>query len=195
MLRYHNTTSRYFAERYGLTLDHIFQQKDLEVILDAETQWAYSTKIKRANTIVRLLQRNFSYLDCPLFRKLFSIFVRTLLEYDLVISALHLENILINLKTYKRLATEVVDIKTWALQNDWKGYSVTRLQKRWKWCDWAVQALLQLQRIYLIQKKSKRQCKRCPKELLPLLQSKGLEGWYARQEHQCLKPNLRRKNS
>lgn len=38
MLRYHNTTSRYFAERYGLTLDHIFQQKDLEVILDAETQ-------------------------------------------------------------------------------------------------------------------------------------------------------------
>ena len=65
------------AEKYTLhrqELEHVFEQKDLGIILDAELKFDehISVKVKKANTISRLIRGTFSYLDGPLFKKLFT---------------------------------------------------------------------------------------------------------------------------
>ena len=61
------------TEKYTLhrqELEHVFEQKDLGVILDAELKFDehISVKVnKEANAIAGLIGRTFSYLDGPLF--------------------------------------------------------------------------------------------------------------------------------
>ena len=64
-------------------LDHVFEEKDLGVHFDAELKFEehMAIKIKKANSIVGLIRRSFSYLDCKLFKKLYTTFVRPHLEY------------------------------------------------------------------------------------------------------------------
>ena len=74
------------TEKYTLhrqELEHVFELKDLEVILDAELKFdeQISVKVEKANTIIELIRRIFSYLDGPLFIKFFLTFVRPHLEY------------------------------------------------------------------------------------------------------------------
>ena len=78
------------TEKYTLhrqELKHVFKQKDIGVILDAKLKFDehISVKVKKANAIAGLNRRTFSYLDGPLFKKLFTTFVRPHLEYGLVI--------------------------------------------------------------------------------------------------------------
>ena len=47
--------------------------------------------VKKAKAIAGLIRRTFSYLDGPLFKKLFTTFVRPHLEYGQVIWTLHLK--------------------------------------------------------------------------------------------------------
>ena len=51
-------------------LDHVFEEKDLGVHFDAELKFEehMAIKIKKANLIVGLIRRSFSYLDCKLFK-------------------------------------------------------------------------------------------------------------------------------
>ena len=64
--------------------EHVFEQKDLGVILDTELKFDehISVKVKKGNAIAELIRRTFSYLDGTLLKKLFSTFVRPYLEYD-----------------------------------------------------------------------------------------------------------------
>ena len=86
-----NHTENYTLHRQEL--EHIFEQKDLGVILDAKLKFDehISVKVKKANIIAGLIRSAFSYLDDPLFKKLFIIFVRPHLEYGQVIWAPHLK--------------------------------------------------------------------------------------------------------
>ena len=84
------------TEKYTLhrqELEHVFEQKDLGVSLDAELKFdeQISVKVKKANTIAELIHRTFSYLDGSLFKKLFTTFVRPHLKYGQVIWTLHLK--------------------------------------------------------------------------------------------------------
>ena len=86
------------TEKYALhrqKLEQVFEQKDLGGILDAELKIDehISVKVKKANAIAGLICRTFSYLDSPLFKKLFTTFVRPYLEYGQVIWTPHLKNI------------------------------------------------------------------------------------------------------
>ena len=86
------------TEKYALhrqKLEQVFEQKDLGGILDAELKIDehISVKVKKANAIAGLICRTFSYLDSPLFKNLFTTFVRPYLEYGQVIWTLHLKNI------------------------------------------------------------------------------------------------------
>ena len=76
-------------------LENVLAEKDLGVILDAELKVCEHilVKIKQANALVGLIRRTFSSLDGPLFKKLFSTFIRPHLEYDKVICTPHLEKI------------------------------------------------------------------------------------------------------
>jgi hypothetical protein len=74
-------TERY--KLYGDELEHVFEEKDLGVHIDSELKFDehISNKVNKANAMVGLIRRSFSYLDGDLFKKLFTSFVRPHLEY------------------------------------------------------------------------------------------------------------------
>ena len=68
-----------------------------------------SEKVRKANTIVGLIRRSFSFLDCQLFKKLYITFVRPHLEYAQAVWAPHLSkhiNMIVNVQIR---ATKLVD--------------------------------------------------------------------------------------
>ena len=71
-----------FITLHRQELEHVFEQKDLGDILDAEIKFDENilVKVKKANAIAGLICRTFSYLDGPLFKKLFTTFIRPLLD-------------------------------------------------------------------------------------------------------------------
>ena len=67
---------------YGNKLEHVFEEKDLGVIIDIELIFEehMATKIKKANGMMGLIQRTFSYLDGDNFKMLYTSFVRLQIE-------------------------------------------------------------------------------------------------------------------
>ena len=92
-------------------LEHVFEQKDLGVILDAELKFDehLPVKVKKANAMAGLIRRTFSYLDGPLLKKLFTTFVRPHLEYGQVIWTQHLKKYMTILENVQHQATKLVD--------------------------------------------------------------------------------------
>ena len=74
-------TERY--KLYGDELEHVFEEKDLGVYIDAELRFDehISSKVNKANAMVGLIRRSFSFLDGELFKNLYTCFVRPHLEY------------------------------------------------------------------------------------------------------------------
>ena len=74
-------TERYTL--YGNELEHVFEEKDLGVYIDSELKFDehISSKVNKANAMVGLIRRSFSFLDGELFKKLYTSFVRPHLEY------------------------------------------------------------------------------------------------------------------
>ena len=75
-----------YTERYRICqkeLEHVFEEKDLGVIMDSELNFTehISSKIRIANAMVGLIRRSFSYLDCQSFKKMYTAVVRPHLEY------------------------------------------------------------------------------------------------------------------
>ena len=100
-------------------LDHVFEEKGrLRVHIDEELEFEehMSTKIKKANSIVGLIRRSFSYLDCKLFKKLYTTFVRPHLEYAQAVWSRHLiKHINMMEKVQRNLLT---DSMVWTTQKD-----------------------------------------------------------------------------
>ena len=92
-------------------LEHVFEQKDLGVILHAELKFDehLPVKVKKANAIAGLIRRTFLYLDGTLLKKLFTTFVRPHLEYGQVIWKQHLEKYMTILENVQHRATKLVD--------------------------------------------------------------------------------------
>ena len=61
----------------GIELEHVFDEKDLGVIVDSNLKFEehLTEKAKKANTISGLIQRSFSHLDGKVFKTLFTSFV------------------------------------------------------------------------------------------------------------------------
>ena len=61
----------------------MFKESDLDVIIDSEISFSEhnSSKVRIDNAIVGLIRRSFSFLDGTSFKKLYTAFVRTHLEY------------------------------------------------------------------------------------------------------------------
>ena len=66
-------------------------------------------KVKKANTIVRLIWKTFSYLDGPLFKHLFTVFVRPHVEYGQVMWTPHLKRYITILENVQCWETKLVD--------------------------------------------------------------------------------------
>ena len=89
----------------------MLNEKDLGVIIDSELKFEehIPTKVQKANAIVGLIRRSFSYLDGPLFKKLFTTFVRPHLEYAQAVWSPHLKKHINLLENVQRRATRLID--------------------------------------------------------------------------------------
>ena len=84
------------TRRYSICqneLEHVFDEKYLGVIFDSDLKFEVhvSMKVNKANVIGGLIRRNFSFLDCKLFKKLYVAFVRPHLEYTQSVWTPHLK--------------------------------------------------------------------------------------------------------
>ena len=110
------------THRYTLyvnELDHVFEEKDLGVIVDMEMTFEehMAAKVKKANGIMGLIRRTFSYLDGETFKKLYSSFVRPHLEYANSVWSPHLRKHIKMLESVQIRGTKLVDgMKTMSYQ-------------------------------------------------------------------------------
>ena len=94
-------------------LDHISkgtEEKDLGVIFDPSLKFDLhiNTAIKKANSILGLIKRNFSYLDVSMFLKLYKALVRPHLEYGQTVWYPHLIRQELLLDKVQKRATKLV---------------------------------------------------------------------------------------
>ena len=109
--RFDNIRYTHRYSLYGEELEHVFEEKDLGVIVDMELSFEehISTKIKKANGIMGLIRRTFSYLDCDMFKRLYTTFVRPHLEYAQSAWSPHLRKYIKQLDNVQIRATKLVD--------------------------------------------------------------------------------------
>ena len=103
-----------YTHRYSLDhmeLEHVFEEKDLGVTMDMELNFQehISAKIKKANSIMGLIRRTFSYLDEHLFKQLYTTFVRPHIEYAQSVWSPHLLKHVKQLENVQIRATSQVD--------------------------------------------------------------------------------------
>ena len=95
----------------GVELEHVFEEKDLGVIIDSELKFEehIAEKVKKANIVAGLIQRSFSHLNSRVFKTLFGSFVRPLLEYASVVWSPHLKKHINLIERVQRRATKRVE--------------------------------------------------------------------------------------
>ena len=96
-------THRYSV--YEKELEHVFEKKHLGVIMDSDLNFEQHimTKVNKANSIMGLIRRSFTFLDCYLFKNLYVTFVRPHLEYA------HLTKHINTIEKVQMGATKLVD--------------------------------------------------------------------------------------
>ena len=102
------------AHRYTICnkeLEHVFEEKDLGVTIDAELKFEehIARKVRIANGIVGQIRRSFSFLDCDTFRRIYTAFVRPHLEYGQAVWSPHLKRNINALENVQVRATKLVD--------------------------------------------------------------------------------------
>ena len=109
--RLENITHTHRYEIGGNELEHVFEEKDLGVTIDFELNFEQhiSSKVNKANAIMGLIRRSFSFLDSKLFKNLFTAFVRPHLEYAQAVWAPHLKKHVNMIENVQKRATKLVD--------------------------------------------------------------------------------------
>ena len=92
-------------------MEHVFEEKDLGVIVDSDLTFEehISSKTRTANAILGLIRRNFLYLDCKFFVKMYTSFVRPHIEYAQSVWAPYLIKYINLLENVQIRATKIVD--------------------------------------------------------------------------------------
>ena len=85
-----------YVYRYSIAgeeLEHVFSEKDLGVIIDSDLTFEehITTKIKKANQMMGLVRRSFTFLDGNTFTRLYTTIVRPHLEYGQAVWSPHLK--------------------------------------------------------------------------------------------------------
>ena len=95
----------------GKELEHVFEEKDLGVIVDADLSFEdhITAKVKKANQIMGLIRRSFAYLDEKSFVKLYTALVRPHLEYAQSVWSPHLKKFTDLIENVQIRATKLVD--------------------------------------------------------------------------------------
>ena len=103
-----------YCHRYkvcGKEIEHVFEEKDLGVIMDSELTFAdhIVEKVKKANSIVGCIRRSFSHLDPSTFVMIFTALVRPHLEYGQAIWSPFLRKYINLIENVQDRATKLVN--------------------------------------------------------------------------------------
>ena len=106
-----NIRHTYRYSVYDKELEHVFEEKDLGVIMDSDLNFEQhiTTKVNKANSIMGLIRRSFTFLDCYLSKKLYVTFVRPHLEYARAVWSPHLTKHINTIEKVQTRATKFVD--------------------------------------------------------------------------------------
>ena len=96
---------------YGTEIEHVFDEKDLGIMIDSELKFEehISLKARKANAIMGMIRRSFTFLYCNLFKKLYVAFVRPHLEYGQAVWSPHLVKYINLLEEVQVRATKLVN--------------------------------------------------------------------------------------
>lgn len=123
---------------HGNVLEHVFQEKDIGLIVDSELSFEQhiSEKVMKANKIVGLIRRSFSYLSPKLFRQLFIAFVRPHLEYVQAVWSPKLLKYVRLVESVQRRATKLIDgFRYFTYQERLRRLELPSLEFRRMMCD------------------------------------------------------------
>ena len=103
-----------YTNRYKICekeMEHVFTEKDLGITFDSNMSFDehIACKISKANSMMGLIRRTFSYLDCKSFMNLYCAFVRPHLEYGQSIWSPHLKKHINAIEAVQIRATKQVD--------------------------------------------------------------------------------------
>ena len=81
--KFENTMYTHRYKVYEKEIEHVDVEKDLGVFMDSELSFHdhITKKVNKANSLVGIIRRCFSFIDIDTFKKLYSSFVRPHLEY------------------------------------------------------------------------------------------------------------------
>ena len=106
-----NTEQKYKYTLHNHELKHVSKQKDLGLTIDHRLKFTehIAAKVKTANAMMGLIRRSFSFLDGPLFLKLYTAFVRPHLEYAQATWSPFLKKEIDMVENVQRRATKLID--------------------------------------------------------------------------------------
>ena len=106
-----NTAHTHRYSICGKEMEHVGEEKDLGVVIDSELSFDehISAKVNKANAMVGLIRRTFSYLDPKMFLKLYTAFVRPHLEYAFAVWSPHLMKHIDLVEKVQMRATKLID--------------------------------------------------------------------------------------
>ena len=92
-------------------IEHVFEEKDLGITIDFELKFDQhiSKIVNTANAIVGQIRRSFSYLNCDIFKRIYTAFVRPHLEYGQAVWSPHLKRLIDKIENVQIRATKLVD--------------------------------------------------------------------------------------
>ena len=105
-----NKNHRYLYHMEGCLVKEEKEQKDLGILISSNLK-VHSQVIncaKKANKVVNMIRRTFTFMDKDIFLKLYKVFVRPILEYGQTIWAPYLEKDINVLEDVQRRATKLV---------------------------------------------------------------------------------------
>ena len=104
----HNNHAKYFMK--GRVLEETVEEKDLGVWISNDLKFTthIAKSVSKANQILGLIRRSFTYLDCELMRLLFTALVRPHLEYGNVVWHPYLQKDIQMLERVQHRATRMV---------------------------------------------------------------------------------------
>ena len=96
---------------YGKELEHVFEEKDMGVIIDSKLYFEdhISAKVKIANSMVGLIRRSFNYMSPFVFKKLYLALVCPHLEYAQVVWSPQSKKMISMIENVQIRATKLVD--------------------------------------------------------------------------------------
>ena len=101
----------YYYTLFDQLIEHIDEEKDIGVMIDSELTFEshITAKVKKANQIMGLIRRVFSYLEKEMFVRLYTALVRSHLEYSQVVWAPWRRSLIRLIESVQERATSQVD--------------------------------------------------------------------------------------